>query len=46
MVLVLQMISIALLSIQVAIVATIMVLPLAVLIGWILAKKNFMKILV
>ena len=39
--LVLQMISIALLSIQVAIVATIMVLPLAVLIGWILAKKNF-----
>ena len=35
------MINIALLSIKVAMVATIMVLPLAVLIGWILAKKNF-----
>ena len=35
------MISIALLSIKVAVVATIMSLPLAIAIGWILGKKNF-----
>ena len=35
------MISIALLSIKVAVVATIISLPLAIAIGWILGKKNF-----